>query len=103
MPRSAAQQAAIDKRIGTKIGRLTLVRECEAPEYIFNKKQRNCTWVWCRCECGKELPVRMKNLSPGAKKGQIRSCGCLREENTEYQRKFRKFNRHPKEGLNAKP
>lgn len=35
---------------------------------------RDLTWL-CRCECGKELYVRGKNL----RKGNTRSCGCLRE------------------------
>ena len=58
---------------GQKFGKLTAIREV-AP--VFSSKGvPERTWL-CRCDCGREIVVRQKNL----KNKVTRSCGCLRRE-----------------------
>lgn len=58
-----------DNLIGRKFGRLTVIGLSE------KKSGRKSYWV-CECECGNKKLVR----SDGLKRGQVRSCGCLKEE-----------------------
>lgn len=53
---------------GRKFGRLTVIS--------FAKRERNRTYWNCKCECGKELLAYSHQL----KRGDKRSCGCLRAE-----------------------
>ncbi|NWO12705.1 hypothetical protein [Virgibacillus sp.] len=53
---------------GHQYGRLKVIKEVESKGYT------RC-WL-CKCECGKEITVRMSNL----RKGSTQSCGCLRKE-----------------------
>lgn len=57
--------------IGKKFGKLTVLEECK------EKKDRKMVYK-CRCSCGNivnAVGTRLRN-------GHIRSCGCLRKENT---------------------
>lgn len=55
---------------GQRFGRLTVI------EKSSTKQGHHICWV-CRCDCGKTVPlVSGDNL----KKGDIKSCGCLRRE-----------------------
>lgn len=62
----AYQQEDLTGRI---FGRLTVVRLIDGEPSCLSK------WL-CRCECGKEKPVRASYLV----KGSTRSCGCLQTE-----------------------
>lgn len=53
---------------GQVYGRLTVIEPSQ-------KKGQETTWL-CRCECGGEIIVRIKQL----RSGHVRSCGCLVEE-----------------------
>ena len=57
--------------IGEKFGRLTVI------ERIANGKNGQSRWL-CRCECGNLKEVQYSNLQSG----QVKSCGCLRQEVT---------------------
>ena len=50
---------------GKRFMHLTVVRKTA-------NMQMKSAW-WCRCKCGKELPVRQDNL----RSGQQISCGCI--------------------------
>lgn len=58
-----------DNLIGQKFGRLTVIGLSE------KKSGRKSYWV-CECECGSKKLARSDCL----KRGQVQSCGCLREE-----------------------
>lgn len=49
---------------GKKFGRLTAL-------YFDESRKPNTHWM-CRCDCGKEVSVRLQNL----KTGETQSCGC---------------------------
>ncbi len=49
---------------GERFGRLTAL-------HFDESKKSNTHWV-CRCDCGKEVSVRLQNL----KTGETQSCGC---------------------------
>lgn len=51
-----------------KYGRLTIINE------IDRRNGNRC--VLCRCECGKEKAVLLKNL----RQGNVKSCGCLKRD-----------------------
>lgn len=53
-----------------RFGRLTAIH------YVDSDKNRNPRWR-CRCDCGNEIVSIIGNL----KKGNTKSCGCLRKEN----------------------
>jgi hypothetical protein len=54
---------------GRKFGRLAVV----APDH----REKNWKWFWrCRCDCGKETIVGGDEL----RRGDTKSCGCLRRE-----------------------
>ena len=60
---------------GQVFGRLTVLEETPAPtEYTAYKG----LWYRCRCQCGNETVVRRSSLV----RGDTRSCGCLRRENS---------------------
>lgn len=56
---------------GQVFGRLTVLRRAE------NGKRKETRWV-CGCTCGKETISHAGNL----KRGEAKSCGCLRNEKT---------------------
>ena len=61
---------------GQRFGRLTVLRE--VPPVLSSKGVPERTWM-CRCDCGREIVVRQKNL----KNKVTRSCGCLRKEKSK--------------------
>ena len=56
---------------GQRFGNLLVVKRCE------NNKSKGTCWI-CRCECGTKKIVLGNNL----KRGQTKSCGCLRNKKT---------------------
>lgn len=56
---------------GQRFGRLTVMREIESGTDSDGKSVR--LWL-CRCDCGREVTVRQRNLISKV----TRSCGCLR-------------------------
>ena len=66
---------------GQRFGRLTAIRETE-PIPDKTGKLLRC-WL-CRCDCGKEIVVRMKNL----KNQNTRSCGCIRSDAAKKSRAY---------------
>jgi hypothetical protein len=57
---------------GDVFGLLTVIKETDLiPD---GEGQRNRRAVLCKCECGKEVPVRVKDLM----EGRSVSCGCYR-------------------------
>lgn len=55
---------------GQRFGRLLVIRKID-----IKKCCSNASWL-CRCDCGNEVIVRSTTL----RKGESRSCGCLRAE-----------------------
>lgn len=55
--------------VGQRFGRLVLIEK--APERRYNE-----TWWICRCDCGADFTARQLFL----KRGNTRSCGCIRRE-----------------------
>ena len=55
---------------GQKFGRLTVIEKSPT------KQGNHICWV-CRCDCGKIVPLV---CGDNLKKGDIKSCGCLRKE-----------------------
>lgn len=64
---------ALSLEIGKKYNRLLIIGE---KEYYYNEANNKCWRVPVRCDCGKELFVRVGNL----KQGRSKSCGCLKFE-----------------------
>lgn len=65
-----------DKIIGKKFNRLTVIRKTEEKD---NKGRE----LWeCKCDCGNILKASYRQLSHN----EIKSCGCLREENRRYRK-----------------
>jgi hypothetical protein len=60
--------------IGTKFGRLTIVKDIGLLRSPFSNRARYK--VQCECECGKKVKVRLDSL----KAGKTESCGCLNKE-----------------------
>lgn len=58
---------------GQKFGRLTVIEEAPKPSPYLEYRGR---WYLCRCDCGNQAVVREDAL----KRGQTKSCGCLRRE-----------------------
>jgi len=59
--------------IGKKYGRLTVLQ-------ISKKRSSNKAYLYkCQCQCGKIIYVRLSHL----KDGDIKSCGCLFDENSK--------------------
>lgn len=57
---------------GMRFGRLTVIKRAEDYVCSNNKHPR---WL-CKCDCGKEIVV----ISGSIKRGNTKSCGCLRKE-----------------------
>ena len=55
---------------GDTFGRLTVIRQYR--RITVDDKRTESIWL-CRCSCGAEKIVRLKNLVSGG----TRSCGCL--------------------------
>lgn len=55
---------------GERFGRLTVIKQTE------NDKPYGTKWL-CKCDCGNEVIVFSNNL----RRGNTRSCGCLKLEN----------------------
>ena len=64
---------------GKTFGRLTVMALSEPPKPT---KYKALYWL-CRCDCGNQTIVSGGNLSSG----KIKSCGCLRKELTEKNKK----------------
>ncbi len=68
---------------GRRFGRLTVIRQTgvyRAP------KARKSAAIWlCRCDCGTEIRARADQL----RQGEVKSCGCLRDEVLAAARKRR--------------
>ena len=58
---------AFKDELGNKYGKLTVIQRAE------NTKDGKTRWV-CECECGNKITVLGTNL----RKGNTKSCGCLR-------------------------
>ena len=58
---------------GETFGRLTVIRQYR--RITVDDKRTESIWL-CRCSCGAEKIVRLKNLVSGG----TRSCGCLAAE-----------------------
>lgn len=56
---------------GKRFGKLEVLRMTDEP--VISKSGKPYHACWCRCECGKELPVSVQYLRAGKK-----SCGCSR-------------------------
>ena len=59
--------------IGKKYGRLTVLQRSD------NQSSNKAYLYKCQCECGKIIYTRLSHL----KDGDIKSCGCLFEENSK--------------------
>ena len=71
-------------KVGEKYGRLTVLHEIEPRRYINSDGRMRYKHYWhCCCECGNETDVAEGAL----KRGDIRSCGCLRKDVTGRKRK----------------
>lgn len=68
---------------GTRCGRLVVVSEAKPPEGVKRKER----WWTCRCVCGGYTTAKTYDL----KKGNKRSCGCLRLEHA--QKMAKEYNR----------
>lgn len=64
--------------IGNRYGRITVTGTSKRSGYVS-----------CKCDCGKELDVRLDSL----RRGCTRSCGCLRSETSRNssQKNFQKI------------
>ena len=74
---------AIGDLTGQKFGKLTVVSRAEDIPSSTGKT-KSIAWL-CRCDCGNELVIKENTL-----RKQIiflRSCGCSREINPDYQEK----------------
>lgn len=82
---------AASKLIGQQYGRLTVV-SAAAP--LNNRKS-----VRCKCTCGGEKIVNVKDL----KRGSVKSCGCLLREvrSQNYMRKRSSFARSKFRGIDS--
>src|SRR5690606_6524002 len=66
---------------GKKFGRLTALK-------VAGKKGKSTADFWlCKCDCGNEHTVSSQHL----RNKQIRSCGCLKEENIKFKKFEKKF------------
>ncbi len=57
--------------LGDKYGKLTVIAELERAVDNQGFKRRR---MLCRCECGKEISVRLISL----RRGNTKTCGCVR-------------------------
>lgn len=64
---------------GQKFGRLTVTR--------LTDKLSSKHWLWeCECDCGNIILALASNL----KRGNVKSCGCLKKETSKINGKNRK-------------
>ncbi len=69
---------AFDKRkleqpvVGKRYGKVIVVAETEAPEWIFGRANRARRWLEILCDCGTRKKVAAVTLAVG----RARSCGC---------------------------
>jgi len=63
------KKISIETVIGSKFGRLTIIKESE-------KRIDNRVSVYCICDCGNEVIASINSL----KKEHKKSCGCLKKE-----------------------
>ena len=71
---------------GQKFEKLTVLKRDE--DHIKPNGQHAVKWL-CKCDCGNKVSV----LGSSLRKGQTRSCGCLRMENVEkFGVKNKKYN-----------
>lgn len=61
---------------GARFGLLTVIAEAEPEPYRCPDGTRRVRTVLCRCECGNERRVELRN----AQRGRTRSCGCIRSQ-----------------------
>lgn len=61
---------------GERYGRLTIIKEVGT---IIRKPRLYERMFLCRCDCGNEKLTSLQRL----KKGDVRSCGCLKRDKTE--------------------
>lgn len=66
----------IEIPIGTKYGRLTVIKEVD--------KVGSHRAFLCKCECGNIKVYRLSNI----RKGTTKSCGCLHKENSRKAKRF---------------
>lgn len=67
--RSRTRVNSVDDYIGVKFGRLTILR-------YWGTTPKGEEKALCQCECGKQVI----DVFSKVKRGDIKSCGCLREE-----------------------
>lgn len=65
----------VEDLTGRRFGRLTVIRRAETQNY-------RTRWI-CRCDCGQEKTVASRDL----KSGKVKSCGCLRRDVSEKNKK----------------
>jgi HNH endonuclease len=66
---------------GKRFGRLLAIN-------ITEKRGKSTAEFWlCKCDCGKDHVVSSQHL----RNKQIRSCGCLKEENINFEKYKKKF------------
>ncbi|HEX5426540.1 MAG TPA: hypothetical protein VFW94_23535 [Candidatus Acidoferrales bacterium] len=58
---------------GHRHGRMTVIARADGPD-------KSCVYWECLCDCGTRKIVRGKDL----RKGAIKSCGCYRDEATQW-------------------
>lgn len=75
-------------RLGDKIGRLTIIEDLGC--FIKNGTKRRRHYWKCLCECGNECISEDYSL----KRGAVKSCGCLSNENLEKGRLKHKYNEY---------
>ena len=71
----------LDVPAGSKFGRYTVIKEVAAEITPKGKCKR---MFLCKCECGREVKVRLENL----RSGNSKSCGCYGKENLRRAKKF---------------
>jgi hypothetical protein len=78
-----------DIMIGKRFGKLTIIKKTDYHKY------RQSIYL-CKCDCGKETTVSANNL----RKGNTKSCGCLRRKLSQkivsIRRKIRQYKRDAK-------
>lgn len=67
--------------VAPRYGRLTVLRELEQQEYL--------RVLWCRCDCGTEKAVKLKNV----RSGTTSSCGCFNKQRSSETHRGKVFQR----------
>ena len=65
---------------GQRFGKLTVLQRAE--DKIYKNGQKRSCWL-CQCDCGNKKEVAAHHL----KSGEIKSCGCIKNENRKKRRK----------------